>query len=202
MAPGLRWMGRRKSHIWKASLSLFVSFLLLATPHPTDTSKAPLVILGVSHGSLVVFWNMCCPFISWAFPGLGEGATGSEKAASCLAGLGLTLSLEPGPFQAACSGLAPAESSPAPSWLSVASQTGLWPHVSSLGIWSPTAPGEWLHLSSHHGQLIAPIPSLVGTGPTHLLKAAAIGSASMPEGRDRLLESLLCSSEKRRVGVP
>ena len=143
--PRLQADGRMQESHFKSFLLTYSVISALATHHSSryhfkDAFSLPWGFSQVS-GCLFFFLEDML-LISWAFPGLGEGAGSADKTASCLASLDLTLALEPGLSWASCSGLTPAESIPAPCWLLVASQTRLWSHVHSLGIWSSTVPGE------------------------------------------------------------
>lgn len=125
------------------SFFLTYSFILLLATHHPNRHHFKAVFRALLE-FLVGFWLPSGKqgtfsfhghlLISWAFPGLGEGAVSPDKLVFCLAGLDLTLAQELGLSQASRSGQAPASSCPASSWLSVASQTRLWPPVPSLGI--------------------------------------------------------------------
>lgn len=135
-----RWQGdeRMQESHFKSFLLTYSFFSTPTSPADATSRRFPFLgwFLTVLHCSFP--WKTCYPLISRP----GRGRRDPEKPASCLVGLDLALALDLGLSWASRSGLAPAEFIPAPSWLSVASQTRLWPPVPSLGIWSPTVPGE------------------------------------------------------------
>lgn len=131
----------------------------------------------------------------------GRGGRDPDKSASCLASLDLALALDLGLSRSSRSGLASAESIPAPSWLR-------WRHRPGSGLPFPLwASGPQLSLVSDFiSSLIvdsskSPSSICAWHRPGTSARAAAIGRG-LRGGGDRLLGSLFHGAGERRVRAP